>query len=102
MGDLKPINHKQLNEFIRGKGYKGGNNYKLKELKAKFGFMLMHDRRTLIIYSEDTEPMQFDSMRKAAEAIGVGEGVIRYVRNNVRHFLNPSFSLLVPTPFTKA
>ena len=38
MGDLKPISHKQFNEFIKGKGFKRRNNYKLKELKAKFGF----------------------------------------------------------------
>ena len=32
MGDLKPISHKQFNEFIKGKGFKGRNDYKLKEL----------------------------------------------------------------------
>ena len=36
MGDLKPINHKQFNKFIKGKGFKRRNNYKFKELKAKF------------------------------------------------------------------
>ena len=35
MGDLKPISHKEFNEFIKGKGFKGRNYYKLKELKAK-------------------------------------------------------------------
>ena len=34
MGDLKPISHKQFNEFIKGKGFKGRNDYKLKELKV--------------------------------------------------------------------
>ena len=38
MGYLKPISHKQFNEFIKGKGFKGRNKYKLKEFKAKFGF----------------------------------------------------------------
>ena len=47
----------------------------------------MYDRRTLVISSEDMEPTKFDSMRKAAKAIGVGEGVIRYARNNGRDFL---------------
>ena len=37
-GDLKPMSHKEFNEFIKGKGFKGRNEYKLKELKAKFGF----------------------------------------------------------------
>ena len=49
MGDLKPISHKQFNEFIKGKGFKGSNDYKLKELKAKFGFKTMYNRRTLVI-----------------------------------------------------
>ena len=44
MGDIKPISHKQFNEFIKDKGFKGRNDYKLKELKAKFGFKPMHDR----------------------------------------------------------
>ena len=70
MGDLKPISHKQFNEFIKGKGFKGRNDYKLKELKAKFGFKPMYDRRTLVISSEDMEPTTFDSLRKAAKAIG--------------------------------
>ena len=86
MADLKPISHKEFNGFIKGKGFKGRNNYKLKELKAKFGFKSMYYRRTLVISSKDMEPTEFDSMRKAAKAIGVGEGVIRYARNNGRDF----------------
>ena len=89
MGDLKPISHKQLNEFMKGKGFKGRNSYKLKELKAKFGFKAMYDRRTLVISSKDMDPTEFNSMRKAAKAIGVGELVIRHARNNERDFLNP-------------
>ena len=49
MSDLKPISHKQFNEFIKGKGFKGRNDYKLKELKAKFGFKPVYDRRTSVI-----------------------------------------------------
>ena len=37
-GDLTPIKHKEFNEFIKGKGFKGRNNYKLRDLKAMFGF----------------------------------------------------------------
>ena len=55
------ISHKQFNEFIKGKGFKGRNNYKLKELKAKFGFKPMYERRTLVISLEDMEPTTFDS-----------------------------------------
>ena len=33
------------------------------------------------------EPTKFDSMRKVAKAIGIGEGVIRYGRNNEIDFV---------------
>ena len=39
--DLTPITHKKFNEFIKGKGIKGRNNYKLRNLKAMFGFKPM-------------------------------------------------------------
>ena len=29
-----PIRHKEFNEFINGKGFKGRNNYKLKDFKG--------------------------------------------------------------------
>ena len=87
MGDLKPISHKQFNEFIKGKGFKGKNDYKLKELKAKFGFKPMYDRRTLVISSEDMEPTTFDSLRKAAKAIDVTYGTLRCAKDNERDFV---------------
>ena len=40
-GDLTPIRHKEFNEFIKGKGFKGRNNYKLRDLKGMFGFKPM-------------------------------------------------------------
>ena len=36
--DLTPITHKEFNELIKEKGFKGRNNYKLRDLKAIFGF----------------------------------------------------------------
>ena len=36
---------------------------------------------------EGMEPTKFDSMRKATKAIGVGEAVTRYVRNNGGDFM---------------
>ena len=39
--DLRHIRHKEFNEFMKGKGFKGRNNYKLKDLKAMFGFKPM-------------------------------------------------------------
>ena len=32
--DLTQITHKEFNEFIKGKGFKGRNSYKLKDLKG--------------------------------------------------------------------
>ena len=78
MYGLTPISHKQFNEFIKGKGSKGRNNYKLKDLKTKFGFEPLYDRRTSVISLEGMESTTFDSMRKAAKAIGATEGALRY------------------------
>ena len=82
MSDLKPISHIQFNEFIKGKGFKGKSNYKLKDLKAMFGFKPLYDRRSLVISSKDMEPTESGSVRKAAKAIGVSEGSIRYAEKN--------------------
>ena len=38
---LQPITHKEFNEFIIGKCFTGRNNYKLRDLKAMFGFKPM-------------------------------------------------------------
>ena len=36
--NLMPLRHKDFHEFIKGKGFKGRNNQKLKDLKAMFRF----------------------------------------------------------------
>ena len=36
------------------------------------------------------KPTKFDSMRKATKSIDIGEGVIRYVRNNGKDFIQRS------------
>ena len=87
MGDLKPISHKQFNEFIIGKGFKGRNNYKLKELKAKFDFKPMYSRGTLVTSLEDLEPTTSDSLRKAAKAIDVAYSALRYAKNKEGDFI---------------
>ena len=76
MENLKPISYKEFNEFMKGKGFKGRNEYKLKDLKAKFGFKPMYDRRTLTISSKDMSPTTFDFLRKASKAIGISYGVL--------------------------
>ena len=37
---LKLISHKEFNKFINGRGFRGRNDYALKDLKAKFGLNL--------------------------------------------------------------
>ena len=39
---------------------------------------------------EDMEATTFGSIREATKAIGTGEGIIRYVRDNVRNFMRRS------------
>ena len=69
MENLKPISHKEFNEFIEGKEFKGRNEHSLNDLKAKFGFKPMYDRRTLTISSEGMSPNTFDSLKKAEKLL---------------------------------
>ena len=62
---LPPITHKEFSEFIKGKGFTGRNNYKLKDLKAMFGLKPMITESPVTISSDGTEPTRFDSMSKA-------------------------------------
>ena len=64
--DLCPIRHKEFNEFIKGKGFKERNNYKLRDLKAMFGFKPMITGSPVMISSDELEPTRFDSMSKAS------------------------------------
>ena len=54
--DLKAISHKEFNEFIKGKRFKGRNNYKLKDLKAIFGFKPMITGSPVTISFNELEP----------------------------------------------
>ena len=49
---LCPISHKESNEFIKGKGFKGRNNYKLRDLKVMFGFKPVVTGSPVTIYSD--------------------------------------------------
>ena len=57
--NLTPISHKEFNEFIKGKGFVGRNNYKLKDLKAMFGFKPMVARPQVSITIDDGEGLRF-------------------------------------------
>ena len=61
-GPLTPIRHEEFNEFIKGKGFKGRNNYKLRDLKTMFGFKPMITGSPVTISSDELEPTSFDSM----------------------------------------
>ena len=69
--DLTPITYKEFNEFIKGKGFKGRNNYKLRDLKAMFGFKPMITGSPVTISSDGMEPTRFDSMSKASTSTGI-------------------------------
>ena len=64
--NLKPITHKEFNEFIKGKGFKGRNEYKLKELKVMFGFKPMVLGSPITISLVGEEPTKFNSISKAS------------------------------------
>ena len=83
-GDLTPIRHKEFNEFIEGKGFKGRNNYKLADLKAMFGFKPIVTGSPVMISSNELEPMRFDSVSKASTSTGIPYVILLYAKKNSR------------------
>ena len=83
--DLTPITHKEFNEFIKGKGFKGRNSYKLKDLKAMFGFKPMITGSPVTISSDRMEPTRFDSLSKASTSTGIPYVTLLYAKKNSRH-----------------
>ena len=57
---LMPIRHKEFNEFIKRTGFKGQNNYKLRDLKAMFGFKPIVTGSPATISSDELEPTRFE------------------------------------------
>ena len=84
-GDLTPIRHKEFIEFIKGKGVKGRNNYRLSDLKAMFGFKNMVTGSPVTIASNQLEPMRFNSMSKASTSTGIPYVTLLYAKKNSRH-----------------
>ena len=67
--ELIPISHKDFNEFIKGKGFVGGNNYELKELKAMFGFKPLTNNKQVTVTIDDGEEINtYESTSKASIA----------------------------------
>ena len=83
--DLHPITHKEFNEFIKGKGFKGRNNYRLADLKAMFGFKPMITGSPVMISSDGMEPMRFDSMSKASTSTGIPYITLLYSKKNSKN-----------------
>ena len=83
--DLNPITDKEFNDFIKGTGFKGRNNYKLRELKAMFGFKPMITGSPVMIPSVGMEPTRFDSMSKASTSTGIPDATLLYAKKNSRH-----------------
>ena len=84
-GGLIPIRHKEFNEFIKGKGFKGRNTYKLRDLKAMFGFKPMITGSPVTISSNELEPTRFDSMSKASTSTGTPYVTLLYAKKNSIH-----------------
>ena len=82
--DLMPIRHKEFNEFIKGKDFKGRNNYKLRDLKAMSGFKPMITGSSVTISSDQLEPMRFNSMSKASTSTGIPYITLLYAKKNSR------------------
>ena len=83
--DLTPISHKEFNEFIKGRGFKGRSNYKLADLKAMFGFKPMITGSPVTISSDELEPIRFDSISKASSSTGIPYITLLYAKKNSRH-----------------
>ena len=70
--DLVPISHKDFNEFIKGKGFTGRNKYKLRELKAIFGFKpITKGERIFISIDGGKEFKDYESISKASIGSGI-------------------------------
>ena len=81
--DVHPIRHKEFNEFIKGKGFKGRNNYKLlKDLKAMFEFKPMITGFPVTISSNELEPIRFNSISKASTSTGVPYITLLHAKKN--------------------
>ena len=83
--DLTPITHKEFNEFIKGKGFKGRNNYRLRDLKAMLGFKPMITGSPVMISSDGVKPMRLDSMSKASTFTGISYVMLLYAKRNSRN-----------------
>ena len=84
--ELTPITQKEFNEFIKGKGVKGRNEYKLKDLKAMFGFKPIINWKPVSISLEGEEPTTYDSISLASKSTGIPYCTLVYAKR--KHKVN--------------
>ena len=80
--ELKPISHNEFNEFIKGKGLVGRNQYRLKELKAMFGFKPLSTISPLTLSSDSLQPTGYHSMSQASMSTDIPYATLLYVKHN--------------------
>ena len=78
--ELTPITHKEFNEFIKGKGFKGRNNYKLRELKAMFRFRPIIIGKPISISLEGEELTTYDTISIASMSTGIPYSTLLYAK----------------------
>ena len=84
--ELTPITHKEFNEFIKGKGVKERNDYKLKDLKAMFGFRPITIGKPTSISLEGEEPTTYDTISIASTSTGIPYCTLMYAKR--KHKVN--------------
>ena len=86
--ELIPRSHKDFNEFIKGRGFVGRNNYKLKELKAMFGFKpLTYKNQTAVNIGDGKQFRAYESISKAS--IGSGIPYTTLIQAKKKYKANP-------------
>ena len=81
---LRPITQKEFNKFIKGKGVKGRNDYKLKELKAMFGFRPITMGKPVSISLEGEELTTYDSISTASTSTGIPYCMLMYAKTKCK------------------
>ena len=86
--ELTPISHKDFNEFIKGRGFVGRNNYKLRDLKAMFGFKPLVNKVTVTI-DDGKEFNTYESISKASLAAGIPYTTLQQAKKKSKLSSNP-------------
>ena len=87
--ELQPKTHKEFSKFIKGRGFKGRNNYKLSDLKAMFGFKPMVTGFPVMISSDGMESARYDSISQASISTGIPYSTLLYAKRNSKQKFVP-------------